>query len=192
MTGSKTFAIVRSLAIMGAVGVITTGATFAALQSPSASLNGNIINSATADLRISTNGTVFTVPSVTGFTFDGVTPGGAAVPSGGDSFYLKNYGSANLAIKVAVSSNPSNVSNIDLTKVHLIFTRVDTGGSAVSLTLKSLIDSYAGGGTALGDTISAGTTASYSLRVSMDSDAISSSGGGSIAGLNISFTGTGA
>ena len=129
---------------------------------------------------------------MTGFAFDGVTPGGAAVSSGGDSFYLKNYGSANLAIKVAVSSNPSNVSNIDLTKVHLIFTRVDTSGSAVSLTLKSLIDSYAGGGMALGDTIIASTTASYSLRVSMDSDAISGSGGSSIAGINISFTGTGA
>jgi hypothetical protein len=192
MTGSKTLAIIRSLAIMGAVGVITTGATFAALQSPSVSLNGNIINSATADLRISTNGTTFTVPSVTGFTFDGVTPGGAAVPAGGDSFYLKNVGSANLAIKLWVNSNPSNVSNVDLTKVHLIFTRVDTGGSEVSLTLKSLVDSFATGGTALGDTITAGSTASYSLKVSMDSDAISGAGGGSITGLNISFTGTGA
>ena len=192
MTGSKTSAIIRSLAIMGAVGVITTGATFAALQSPSVSLNGNIINSATADLRISTNGTTFTVPSVTGFTFDGVTPGGTAVPAGGDSFYLKNVGSANLAIKLWVNSNPSNASNVDLTKVHLIFTRVDTGGSEVSLTLKSLIDSFATGRTALGDTITAGSTASYSLKVSMDSDAISGTGGSSITGINISFTGIGA
>ena len=190
MTGAKFATIVRSLAIMGAVGVITTGATFAALQSPNASLTGNIINSATADLRISTNGTTFTVPSVAGFTFDTVVPGGAAVPASGNTFYLKNYGSANLAIKVGISAAPSNVNNVDLSKVHLIFTRVDTSGSAVSLSLKSLTDSYAGGGTALGDTISAGSTATYSLKVSMDADALSGSAA-SITGINIAFIGTG-
>ena len=66
----------------------------------------------------------------------GVVPGGVAMPTAGKTFYLQNFGTANLAIKVGISSTPSNTSNIDLTKVHLIFSRTDTGGSDVSLTLR--------------------------------------------------------
>ncbi|MGA3150058.1 MAG: hypothetical protein ABSD10_00350 [Candidatus Saccharimonadales bacterium] len=183
--------LLRGMAVIGAVGVITTGASFAALQSQNASLTGNIINSGTADLRISKDGTTFYSPSTTGYTFDGVVPGGAAAPVGGNLFYLKNYGSANLAIKVGINAAPSNVNNVDLSKVYFQFTRVDSSGSPVSLSLKSLVDSYAAGGTPLSDTVNAGSTATYSVKASMDMDAFAGSSA-SLTGINLSFIGTGA
>lgn len=182
--------IARSLLIIAAVGVVTTGISFAALQSPPVSLTSNIINSGSADLRISKDNNVFTTPSMAGFTFDNVVPGGTAMPANGNTFYLKNVGGSNLNLKAGISGNPSNLSVVDLTKTHLIFTRTDTNGTPVSLSVKSLIDNYANGGSALGDTIAAGTTATYIVKASMDSDAFTGASA-SITGLNLAFIGYG-
>lgn len=182
--------IARSLLIIAAVGAVTTGISFAALQSPSVSLTGNIINTGSADLRISKDNSVFTVPSVAGFTFDNVVPGGTAMPTSGNLFYLKNVGSGSLTLKVGVSGNPSNLSAIDLTKTYMIFTRTDTNSTPITISVKSLMDSYASGGTALNDTVAAGTTASYSVKASMDSDAFNGASA-SISGLNLAFLATG-
>jgi hypothetical protein len=177
---------------VAAVGIISTGITFAALQSPTATLSNNAINIGAADLRISTNGTTFAVPSTVGFTFDGVVPGGGEVPAAGDSFYLKNYGSAALNLKAAVSTTPSNLGNVNLAKTYFNFTRVDVPEPEVSIPLQTLISTNTSGGVSLGDALAAGATAQYSLRVSMDSDAYSGTGVGVvISGINLSFTGVG-
>ena len=181
--------LIRAVGVLGAVGVITTSATFAALQSQSATLTGNTIESATADLRIGTSTASFAA-SRTGFDFNGVIPGGAAMPASGNSFYLKNYGSANLAIKAAVTTAPSNLNNANLSKVYFDFTRVDTGAT-INLSLKSLVDGYATGGVRLNDTISGGAIAQYSVKVSMDADAFSGASA-AISGIDLSFSGTGA
>ncbi len=185
--------LLRALAVIGAVGIISTSATFAALQSPAATLSANTISVGAADLRISTNGTTFTVPSTAGFNFDGVVPGGAAVPAGGNSFYLKNYSSnTSLALKASISTTPTNLGNVNLAKVYFNFTRVDVPEPALSVSLQTLISSNSTGGTALGDTIAPNSVAQYSLSVSMDADAYSGTGVGvSISGINLSFTGTG-
>jgi len=193
MSASKNYlAVARTFSVIAAVGVISTGVTYASLQSPSASLTSNTINIGAADLRIGTNGTTFTVPSMAGFSFDGVTPGAGEFPTNGDTFYLKNYGTAALNLKVAISTTPTNLGNVNLAKTYFNFTRVDIPEPAVNLSLQSLISANSTGGLSLGDTLSAGATAQYSLRVSMDVDAYSGTGVGvSISGINLSFTGVG-
>ncbi len=179
----------RTFMVLGAVGIITTAVTFAALQSQNAVLSSNTISTSTAFLLVSTDNLAFnnTKP---GFTFSNVTPGGAATPANGYSFYLKNTGTANLGIKVAVGTAPSNPNSVDLSKVFVDFTRTETGLTQ-NLSLKSLVDSYATGGTALNDIVNAGTTGQYSVKVSMTSDAYSGSSGATISGVDLSFSGLG-
>ena len=179
--------ILRATLVLGSVGIIATTATFTALQSQQVVLAGNTINSATASLLISTDGTTFN-NSKPGFTFSNIVPGGASVPSSGYSTYLKNSGSSNLSLKASISSTPSNLNNVDLTKVFLHITRADNSFDQ-SFSLKSLMDSYATGGTPIGDTVNAAATTQYLLRVSMSSDAFSNSNGITISGVDIVFTG---
>jgi hypothetical protein len=190
MSGLKNFRpLLRAAIVLGSVGTITTAATFAALQSQQAVLASNTINSATASLSVSTDNTSFS-NSKTGFTFSGVVPGGASVPTGGNPVWLRNSGSANLSLKAAISSTPSNLSNVDLNKVFLHVTRSDNSFDQ-SFSLKSLIDGYATGGVSTGDTINISATVQYLLRVSMTSDAFSGSSGVTISGVDLVFTGTG-
>lgn len=189
MSGFKNFKpLLRAIVVLGAVGTITTAATFAALQSQQAVLASNTINSATASLAVSTDNTTFS-NSKPGFTFSGVVPGGPNVPTGGYSTWLRNSGTANLAIKAAISSVPGNPSNVDLSKVFLHITRSDNSFDQ-SFSLKSLIDGYAGGGVAIGDSVTVSNTVQYLLRVSMASDAFSGSNGVTISGVDLVFTGT--
>lgn len=187
MRQSNSRALARAVAVMGMVMILVSGVTFAALQSQQAVLSGNTITSATADLKISTDGTTYT-NTQTGFDFSSVVPGGPAVPAAGYSFYLKNSGSINTQIKVGVSTTPTNLSNIDLTKVTVVFTRVP-GGTPQSMTLASLISAYADGGTALTDTLNATTFSQYKIQVSMAADAFSGSGA-SLGNITFVFMGT--
>jgi len=184
--------LVGSIITLLALAVIATGATFASLQSTSVALTGNQINTS-AGLAISTNGVNF--PStISGFNFTGVVPGGSAFPASGNSFYIKNTGFANLAIKAAISTTPSVTGGVNLSKVYLVFTDLATN-TPITLSLQSLISSYANGastgGLSLGDTINAGATAQYSLQVQMDSDAFNGPSA-SITGIDLWFIGAGA
>jgi hypothetical protein len=181
------------LIIIGSVGLITTFATFAALQSAPAVLSANTIETTSADLRIDKDGTTQTT-SITGFDFSGVTPGSSASPAAGDAFYLKNMGTANLAIKASISTTPTitttspNGATVDLTKVFFEITRVDTGAKT-TLSLKSLMDGNTTGGVSLNDTVNALATVQYQIRVSMASDAFTAASA-SISGINLVFTGS--
>lgn len=177
----------RSILVLSSIGIITTAATFATLQSQQAVLAGNTINSATAALIVGTDGTTFG-NSKTGFNFTNVVPGGPAVPAAGNPAYLKNNGSANLSIKMAISSTPTNLNNVDLTKVFVEISRAETNFDQ-TYSLKSLMDSYATGGTLLNDVVNSATTAQYLLRVSMSADAFNNTNGVTISGVDIVFTG---
>ncbi len=179
--------LLRASLVIGCVGLIVSAATFAVLQSQQAVLAGNTINSATAFLSVSTDNLAFN-NSKPGFTFSGVVPGGAATPAAGNPVYLKNNGSSNLSLKIAISSTPTNLNGVDLNKVFLEISRSDTGFSQ-SYSLKSLIDSYASGGTAMNDVVTVGATGQYLLRVSMSADAFNGSSGVTISGIDIVFTG---
>ena len=193
MTASKGLApLLRTLGVISSIGIISSSVTYAALQSPAATLANNTINVGAADLRIGTDGNTFTVPSIAGFSFDGVVPGGGETPASGDTFYLKNYGTAPLALKVSVSTTPTNLSNVNLTKVYLDLTRIDDGSPELSLPLKSLMDANSTGGLSLNETLAAQASAKFSLRVSMDADAYSGTGVGvSVSGISLAFTGAG-
>ena len=52
-------AVSRAVGVISAVVVLMTGVTYAALQSPQATLTNSTISSATADLRIGTSATSF-------------------------------------------------------------------------------------------------------------------------------------
>jgi len=172
---------------MGVVLAIVSGVTFAALQSQEATLTGNTIESATADIRISVDNNTYS-SSHTGFDFSSVVPGGAAVPTTGYPFFLKNYGTTNSLIKMAVSSVPTNTSNVDLSKVSVIITRVG-GGATQTFSLASLISTYASGGTALTEVLPPATFYQYKIQVSMAVDAFTGTGA-ALGNIDFVFTGT--
>jgi len=181
-------AMARAIVVMVSVAGLSTGATFAALQSQQATLTGNTISSALADLRIGTSASTFS-SSRSGFDFKDLVPGGPAMPTDGNNFYLKNYGTATLALKMAVGTSPVNTSSVDLAKVSVQVTRVDTNASQ-TFTLSELVSSYATGGVALTDNLTGATIAQYKLRISMDADAFSGQSA-SITGIDLVFSGGG-
>ena len=175
MAGSKRSknlgAWARGVGVICAVIIMATGVTRAALQSAQASLLNNSISSSTADLRIGTSATSFAA-SRTGFAFKDLVPGGLALPTDGNIFYLKNYGSAKLSLRVSVGSIPINVSTVDLNKVFLSFTRVDTLMTQ-SFSIESLVGTYSTGGVMLNDFLAGGAVAEYKLQAYMTTDAFS-------------------
>ncbi len=184
--------LIRSIIVIGAVGTITTVATFAALQSSPAVLSANTIETTSADLRINRDGSSLTTTAI-GFDFNGVTPGGSAYPTAGNTFYLKNMGTANLAIKSSISTTPTITTAsptgaiVDLTKIFFEITRVDSGAKT-SLSLKSLMDGNTTGGITINDTVNSLATVQYSIRVTIASDAFTAASA-SISGINLVFTG---
>jgi len=174
--------LLRAFFVLSAVGMLVTGVTFASLQSQQASLTGNSIQSATADLRIGTSASTFDV-SRNGFTFKDVVPGGPAMPVDGQTFYLKNYGSAPLSLKVVIGSSPTNTSSVDLTKVKFQLTRVDNDNAQVVSVQTLTVD-----GLAVTDPIAAGSVVQYKLRALMDEDAFNGTGA-ALGGIDLVFSG---
>lgn len=183
-----TGAVSRAVGVISAVVVLMTGVTYAALQSPQATLTNSTISSATADLRIGTSATSFSSTRV-GFNFVDLIPGGIAAPVDGNIFYLKNYGNANLGLHISIGSIPVNLSNVDLTKVSFVMTRLDTN-TVQTFTVKALVDSYINGGLSLTDSLSGSMVAEYKLQAIMSADAFTGQTA-QISDLDLVFTGTG-
>jgi len=175
--------LLRAMAVVGVVGVLATGVTFAALQSQQASLTGNTIQSATADLRIGTTASTFDA-SRNGFAFKDIVPGGSAMPADGFSLYLKNYGTAPLNLKMVVGGTTTNTSNADLSKVKLLISRADNENGSQTASLQSLSAS----GLALTDPIAPGAVVQYKLRAAMDEDAFSGTAA-VLGGIDLVFSG---
>jgi hypothetical protein len=191
MKRSRNFrALVRATGVTAAVVISVGGITFAALQSQQDVLMGNTIETATADLRLSTDGINYS-NSHTGFDFNGLIPGGPAQPATGYPFYLKNAGNAPLGLKLAVSSVPSNPDNVDLGKVNVLLTTVGSGSGPQSFSLQSLLAGPGGGGGQSIATTSmpSGTTQQYKLQVSMASDAVNSPTA-SLGNIDFAFSAT--
>lgn len=185
-----TKSLIRSFGVVAAVLAIASGVTFAALQSQQAKLTGNTIQTATANLQVSPNGTTY-ANTLEGFAFLNLVPGGVAVPNADSyAFYLKNAGGTALSLKLAISSIPLNPDNADLTKVHVIFSPTD-GSSATNVTLAALIASYSTGGIAVTSAshLNAGSTIKYNIQVVMDIDAVTGPSA-NISNIDFSFAGT--
>lgn len=183
MTANKRLNWLRAIGVVAAVVAIVSGVTFAALQSQQNTLTGNTIETATANLQLSTNGTNY-VNTATGFDFNSVIPGGSAVPTAGYALYLRNTGSTTLGLKLAIVSTPSNPANVDLSKVNVLLTTVGSATPAQSFTMQSLIDAGGTGGATVSGNLAASATQQYKLQVSMAADAVT---GNSAALGNIDF-----
>ncbi len=188
-SGYQPFA--RAIIVVAAVSVLATGVTYAALQSQGVTLSGNSISTANADLRISnttaTSSASFATTK-TGFNFTNIVPGAVAAPTDGYGFYLKNFGGATMSLKVAINTTPTNTANVDLSKVYLVFNRVDTLSSQ-KLSLASLIAASTTGGTTMTDNLVGGTAAQFKTQVVMDDDAFSGTSA-TLGGIDLVFIGT--
>lgn len=177
--GIKTSFLVATL-IVG----LTSGVTYAILQSQQNILIGNSISTASANLQISTDNLFFTNSKI-GFDFSNIVPGGEAMPITGHSFYLKNAGSTPLAIRIKVNNTPINPENIDLNKVNILVTAVGSGAPPQSFSLQSLIDSANSNGLSISAlNIGVNSIQHFKLQASMTSDAIT---GQNAALSNIDF-----
>ncbi len=165
--------VARGFVVVGSLVTLASGIGFAALQSPSASLTNNTIQSASADLRIGTSATSFAA-SRSGFDFTAIVPGGNAQPVDGHSMWLKNYGTSNLAVKVSIGSTPINTSAVDLSHVWLIIAR-QGGGAPQVMTVQALVDAYPTG-LPIADALAAGESAEYKLQAKMDDEAFNGTG----------------
>lgn len=176
-----------SISTMIAVMIVAGGVAFAVLQSQRNTLTGNSIETKTASLQMSVNGTTFS-NSHGGYDFNGLMPGGPAVPASGYPLYLKNVGDTTLALKLSVISVPTNLGGANLNKVNILLTPVG-GGATQSFTLQELMDSDTTPGLAIdGGDLAAGATQQYTIQVSMTADAVSSQGA-SLNNIDLSFTG---
>lgn len=181
--------VFRAIFVVTAVTSLASTVTFAALQSQQSKFTGNVIQTATANLLISNDGTKYTT-SQTGFAFSNLVPGGQAMPMNGYPIYLKNAGGAPLSLKLAVSSPPDNPDNADLTKVNVLLKPVN-GGTTQSFTLQSLMDANTAGGVTLTtpSQLNQNVVVEYTLQIQMSSDAVNGPGA-TIGNVDFSFTGT--
>lgn len=181
-------AILRATAVVPAVLMLVGGVTFAMLRSQQNVLTGNTISTTTANLQISLDNDSYS-NSRTGFDFSNIVPGGAAVPSAGYSFYLRNSGGTPLSIKVAVPTPPTNPNGVDLSKVNVLITTVGNNAGTQTFTLQSLISAAASGGvSASSRDLDFSMNQVYKIQVSMAADAINGPSA-SLSNLDFVFTG---
>ncbi|MBC7707975.1 hypothetical protein H7Y63_02025 [Polaromonas sp.] len=166
---------------------ILSGVTYAALQGQS-KFTGSTIQTATANLVVSRDGTTFS-NTQSGLAFMNVIPGGTLSPSPGYPVYLKNAGGTPLSIKLGVSSTPTNPDGVDLAKVSVVLTST-ASGQAQTFSLQSLIDSNATGGAIVSilPVLFQQQVHPFTLQVSMTTDAFSGPAA-SIGAIDFTVTG---
>lgn len=174
------------LAVAGCL-VVGGSVSFAAL-SQQAKLTGNSIQTATANLQISADGNTYG-NTLSGFNFSSLVPGGRPMPLTGYQVYLKNSGTTPIALKLAVTSKPTNPDNVDLAKVHVVLTPT-FGGSIQNVTLAALIAAADTGGEPilLPAQLMPTTAFQYTVQIQMEADALNGSSA-TIGGVDFSFTG---
>lgn len=180
----------RAAGVAAALVLMAGGAAYAFLQSQQAKLTGNIIQTATANLQVSTDNINFGF-SEPGFNFAGIVPGAPPVPQPGYNVSLKNIGNAPLNLKLAIDNQPANMDNIDLNKVFIVVT--PSGGTPQNLSLKSLMDSNSSGGLAITtpSQLFAGNRMTLTLQVSMAADAVNAATA-SLSNFELAFSGVAA
>lgn len=180
----------RAQFVVGVVLLLAVSATFAAMTS-SARLTGNTISSASVELQLSTDGVSFgnTIP---GFDFEDVIPGTDGAPIPELEFWVRNNSPVSLGLSVGVPVAPTSTvtpsGEVDFDKVILIFER-DGAASAVDHPLNDLIDSYAGGGLTLNESIPENNVpVKFTVRAQMLPDTFTGSSA-SISDFDLEFIG---
>jgi hypothetical protein len=181
--------VTRLTLVSVAIMAVVTGVTFAVLQSQRAVLRGTTIQTASANLLISTDNTNF-VSSLSGFNYSSILPGGSPSPAIGNPVFVKNTGSTNLAVTMSLEKPVTNPNNVDLGKVYVILSS-HTGGAVQRISLQELTAAAATGGVALTQQtrLLAGQSAGYNLQIQMDADALAGSQA-TLSDIDFSFGGT--
>jgi hypothetical protein len=183
--------LIQAMGIITAVMVLVTGVTYAALQSQQDTLRGNTIQTAIANLKLSTDNVTYAT-SLNGYSFGGLIPGGAAAPANGYPVYVRNDGSTALAIKLSVEPAITNPNNVDLTKVHVILSPMGAG-AAQNILLSDLMTANLTGGLPITisgyNHVSAAANNGLTLQILMDGDAVSAASA-SIGNLTFDFDAT--
>jgi hypothetical protein len=184
----KLLPIARAIAVLSAVGLITTAVTFAAIQSNGNVLTGNTIQTATAALQISTDGSSYD-NDVPGFTFSGLVPGGKAQSAaiGSSTVYLKNNGTSALTLALTIPTPPTLTGTVDLAKVSLQLVPLANTNAVQTIPLASLTTGQ--WVSVANSSVAKGAVVQFHLQVVMDADAVSGNGA-TISNLNLSFSGT--
>lgn len=182
--------VVRAIGVIGAVAILVTSITYAALQSQ-VTLTDNTIASASTDLQV--NNTDDTVTGFgdtdTGYAFTGVVPGGADSSTG--NFQLKNNGTAAMSVSVKVPTLPTWTvtpsGTVDNTKVMVVMSCTDLDETyTVTDTLTNLNAAPVNFATG---TLGAGDTATCTVKIDMDAAAFSGESA-SAGNFDFEFTGT--
>ena len=190
-TRVKAVALLRSVGVICAVMVVASGVTFAALQTQNVVLEGNRITSATANLLIG-NGDGQFLSTTPGFAFDNVEPGGPPMPVNGNILHLRNSGTSDLRLKLALNPNAlHNPNSVNLAKVSVVITPRSDGAVPHQFSLAALQTAYTSNtAVPLDITLPAGQDGEYSLQVVMAADAVGSiTSSVSIYGLDMLFSG---
>lgn len=185
--------IVRAIGVIGAVAILVTSITYAALQSQ-ATLTNNTIASATALLEVDNTddaGSGFGGTDV-GYAFTGIIPGGAGSNVG--NFQLKNSSDTgvDMSVSVQVPTLPTWTvlpsGTVDDSKVTVDISCSDTDAIVYGVS-DTLANINAAPVELTGDTLAAGDTATCTVSVSMDADAFSGTSASS-DNFDFEFTGT--
>ncbi|MDB5164492.1 MAG: hypothetical protein JWL89_118 [Candidatus Saccharibacteria bacterium] len=186
----------RTTAVLLACMLIVGGVAFAALISLQNKVTGNTIETATANIQISRDSGTTYASTVNGFDFPNLYPGGPAYPSGNGYFILiKNTGTVPLGLKFGVSSSPTNLSGIDLSKVNVtvVFMGLDglfTVNPSQTFNLAELVSANTSGGVTLNlpTPLTVGGYQRFGIQVSLAADAVVGSNA-SIGNIDFAFAG---
>lgn len=183
----------RAMFMVAAIGAVTAGITFAALQSQGSALVGNKIESATASLQIKRDDTSY-AQSQPGFDFTGVVPNAIPVPTPGDGITLQNNGAAALDVQLSVLKAPTVQAvpadtDVDLSKVYIVLTpTAPAKAAAQTFSLQSLMDTPGGVAIPANHLYANGGAQSFAVQASMGTSAFSGQSL-SISDLDLTFTG---
>lgn len=175
----------RAAALMPALLLVAGGISYAAFQSRANSLDGNTINTASAELVISADGSNWNYNSP-GFNFDNLIPGGDAMPVAGYPFYLKNQGNMPQTLNFKVTGPLSYAPNdVDISKVDILLTTVASGVPVQKFSLAALSEPA---GVTLSNRLQPSQSQLYKLQVQMEDGAVTSTSA-NISDFNFVFTG---
>lgn len=192
---SKINPVVRAVLVVGGVASLVTGVTLATHDTAVADITGSSAATATENLHISATGAEGTFTgSIDGFDFTNLIPGGAAMPTAGNAFWLKNDGGTNFAnIELGIPTAPTTIGAPDLTKVMVIVT--DPGADEIlnagdSQLIEASMASLVTADAPLGIALPAGSEAKkLFVQVSMEEDAFAGETA-TVDDFDLQFTGT--
>ncbi len=164
--------------------LLLAGVVYAALLSNFGVVGGSTITSASAYLRVSTDGEHYG-EQVDGFDFANIMPGMNLQPVPGKPVSLRNDGTSRLELHLNV--DPLHTANIDLSHVYLALTCTDTG-TLEQYPLSALTSGHL---TRLGVILNPGQRIDYTLQVRIDEGAIADTTQPVVlSGINLVFDGS--